>query len=552
MANILLVEPDYKNKFPPIGLMKIASYHRNKGDYVEFYKGKAPYLKISNIDRVYITTLFTFYYDISVDTIKHYLNYIPKNNIFIGGIAATLLADTFKKELKVNNIIEGQLYSSSLIGFSDNVNIDNLPLDYDILDDISYEYPAGNNFFIYTTRGCPRKCPFCAVPSLEPEFKYTNNLISQINHIRNTYGDKRNVLILDNNILYTTELESIIKDLNYLGFLNNTLNFVYPHQVNILIGKIRRRRQFSLSTFKQEEELRSFLKNFKRRIKNNKLKNKYSLIVDKIKKEEDIFYTVLKYKNEIDPIVEKYRFKNKLQRYVDFNQGLDCRLLNEKRMKILSKIPVKPFRISYDNIKITKKYKIAFNLSYKYGVKYYSNYMLYNYKDIPQDLWKRLHNTIKLYETKTDIQGFSFPMKYTPIDIKNRDFISTKWNKKYLSGLNVILNVTKGVVAKELDFFYKAFGKNDSDFIKILTMPNEFIKYRVFFEDKGYINIWNNLYKMLSVDEKQELLDCLNDNQSDPSEKVLKILKMYEITKNSLLKYKEKDKFENVIEYVNY
>ena len=39
MEKILLVEPDYKNKFPPIGLMKIASYHRWKKDYVEFYKG---------------------------------------------------------------------------------------------------------------------------------------------------------------------------------------------------------------------------------------------------------------------------------------------------------------------------------------------------------------------------------------------------------------------------------------------------------------------------------------------------------------------------------
>jgi len=43
MERILLVEPDYKNKFPPIGLMKIASYHRRKKDYVEFYKGNAPY-----------------------------------------------------------------------------------------------------------------------------------------------------------------------------------------------------------------------------------------------------------------------------------------------------------------------------------------------------------------------------------------------------------------------------------------------------------------------------------------------------------------------------
>ncbi len=37
--NILLIEPDYKNKYPPIGLMKIATYHRMLGDKVTFYKG---------------------------------------------------------------------------------------------------------------------------------------------------------------------------------------------------------------------------------------------------------------------------------------------------------------------------------------------------------------------------------------------------------------------------------------------------------------------------------------------------------------------------------
>ena len=36
---ILLVEPNYKNKYPPMGLMKIATYYRNLGDDVKFFKG---------------------------------------------------------------------------------------------------------------------------------------------------------------------------------------------------------------------------------------------------------------------------------------------------------------------------------------------------------------------------------------------------------------------------------------------------------------------------------------------------------------------------------
>lgn len=38
--NILLIEPAYRNKFPPLGLMKIATYHRQRGDRVVFAKGR--------------------------------------------------------------------------------------------------------------------------------------------------------------------------------------------------------------------------------------------------------------------------------------------------------------------------------------------------------------------------------------------------------------------------------------------------------------------------------------------------------------------------------
>ena len=59
--------------------------------------------------------------------------------------------------------LQSLLTDSSILGLGDSVNIDILPLDYSILDDIVYKYPAGDNYFAYISRGCTNKCSFCAV-----------------------------------------------------------------------------------------------------------------------------------------------------------------------------------------------------------------------------------------------------------------------------------------------------------------------------------------------------------------------------------------------------
>lgn len=42
--------------------------------------------------------------------------------------------------------------------------------DYNILDEIYYKYLAHNAYFAYMTRGCVRRCPFCVVYVIEPEY----------------------------------------------------------------------------------------------------------------------------------------------------------------------------------------------------------------------------------------------------------------------------------------------------------------------------------------------------------------------------------------------
>ena len=54
--NILLIEPGYQNKYPPLGLMKLSAYHRVRGDNVRFVKGATPEILSQAWDRVYVTT----------------------------------------------------------------------------------------------------------------------------------------------------------------------------------------------------------------------------------------------------------------------------------------------------------------------------------------------------------------------------------------------------------------------------------------------------------------------------------------------------------------
>ena len=45
---ILLVEPNYSNKYPPMGLMKLSTYYKNLGDHVSFFKGNLRDLVLSD------------------------------------------------------------------------------------------------------------------------------------------------------------------------------------------------------------------------------------------------------------------------------------------------------------------------------------------------------------------------------------------------------------------------------------------------------------------------------------------------------------------------
>ena len=288
---VLLLEPNYKNKFPPIALMKLATYFKLQGDEVVFYKGDlrefvlnqianecveklnqidssikwklrtdkiAKYIKnrkqidldsikiqdskfskLINIwldcykkhfhsgeykkypkwDWVGVTTLFTFYWDITIETIEFAKSMVKDaNNLMIGGVLASIQS----KEIEETTGIKphcGTLHSPGDIDEGNQYIIDELPLDYSILDEIDYEYPDGGSFYSYATRGCIRKCPFCAVPILEPEYQPYLPLKERIERTRRLYGDQQNLLLVDNNVLASNRLQEIIEDVKSCGFI---------------------------------------------------------------------------------------------------------------------------------------------------------------------------------------------------------------------------------------------------------------------------------------------------------------------------------------------
>lgn len=542
MERILLIEPNYKNKYPPIGLMKIATYYKNKGDFVEFHKGLLPSESVKSFNKVLITTLFTFDFNVCIQTINYYIAIIGIENVYVGGIAATIMPEKFLEEIPNLKINTGQLTSSNSLGYADNVNIDILELDYDILWDVTYNYPASDSYFVYTTRGCPRKCDFCAVRILEPVFYDCDNIREQIARVDEKYGPKRNLLIMDNNILNSTRFKETVEEIVNLGFGVGNNKIKKTNKMKYMIRGLEERIKIGKKTTNILFHIREEFS----KIKVSRIKDKYKNLLKKIFKnindDTSLIKLIIMNKNEIEDFFSLYN-SHYISRYVDFNQGLDARFFTETIAEQLSRLSIRPCRIAFDDIKTQNKYIQAMTLATESGIRHFSNYLLYNYKDEPKDLWKRLEINIKFREkyAEKNISLFSFPMKYASIKHTDRNYVGINWNKKYLRAINVILNVTSGIVPKESDFFYKAFGKNENEFIEILSMPDDFIRYRSFFEDNRFTYLWKDYFHDLSTSEKQELLHFVSTNNSKElancsgcSEKVKKIIVFYTITKKKV------------------
>src|SRR5216684_3415482 len=74
--HVLLVEPDYYSRYPPLGLLKLAALHRFRGDTVELVRGEKHPLR--RPDEVYVTSLFTFAWRPVHRAVRYYKRLFPE------------------------------------------------------------------------------------------------------------------------------------------------------------------------------------------------------------------------------------------------------------------------------------------------------------------------------------------------------------------------------------------------------------------------------------------------------------------------------------------
>ncbi len=453
--NILLVEPGYKNKYPPLGLMKLAAYHGpyGKRDNVVFIKGdNDPRARSRVWDRVYVTTLFSFEWKEISKAIDYAVDLAGGNakKVFVGGIAASLMHDQFLAEVRWRGVrfikgllsdppakslqldeFEEELYAEDL----DGPPIEDLVPDYSILDQIagSYVYPVHDAYFAYASRGCVRKCHFCGVPKLEGAQRDAQSLTGLVKAIDERYGPRRDLMLMDNNVTASANFKNIIAEIRDLGFV---------------------------------------------------------------------------------PGAKLHRGRVPVQRRVDFNQGVDARILCKDVMYLeqMATICLKPLRIAFDHIGLRKPYETSIRMAHSVGLNDLSNYMLYNFHDTPADLYQRMRLNINLNQ-ELGCRIFSFPMRYQPTDMKTRAHVGEHWTKYQLRSMQIILQATHGIVSGSPDFFEQAFGRVEEEFADLLLRPQHFLFNRFWYERYGgraEFEAYMRAFNKLSASDKVDLVTLLS------------------------------------------
>jgi len=590
--SVLLLEPDYSNKYPPMGLMKLATYHRRQGWNVAFYKGDlkkfvaervalrcitvldevlpgnhfgrlfpevASYIKnkddkplkpfmdqMSNglldflkilseyrqvyvnngyfdwheWDRVLVTTLFTFYADKTIETIRFAQRLVSNDRIMVGGVMASVVPEYIKKQTGITPVT-GLLDTPSIMGDKPiDTNIDDLPLDYSILEEVDYVYPAADAYFAHTTRGCVNKCAFCAVPTLEPVYQSFRPLKDKLEFEKKMFGARSNLLLLDNNVFASASFSRIIDEIKACGFVPGArIPLSDPLE-------LCQRRLADKQVYNEKAWLRKAVicvQRFLSSLKNEDEKKLVAIALEKAHADRDWHGTskseVISLIKEIMPVWRRVHKGSWKVAVVDFNQGLDSRLSTKPDvMKKLAEIPIRPVRIAFDHWNLRGKYENAIKAAADANLTHMSNYILYNFRDSPEELYWRLRLNIALCE-ELSVNIYSFPMKYHPIHdpkwFSNRNYLGEHWCRKYIRFVQTVLIPTMGKIGTGKTFFLKAFGTTTDEFRELLLMPDFMIRNRWNCELSGMVDSWREALHCLNRDEQLRVAEYIKADEYD-------------------------------------
>jgi radical SAM superfamily enzyme YgiQ (UPF0313 family) len=194
MEKILLVEPEFplptKSKnhssFLPIGLLKLASYYRSKGNKIKLVRGNQN-LNIFKPDMVFVTSLFTYWSNYVKECVQYYRKIYPKTKITVGGIYASLMPEHCKEFTGCDEVFIGI-----------HPQAEKCTPAYDLVD-VNYQ-------IIHSSRGCFRKCPFCGTWKIEPKVEFKKSIKNEI--------QSNKLVFYDNNLLRNPYIKNILNEIS--------------------------------------------------------------------------------------------------------------------------------------------------------------------------------------------------------------------------------------------------------------------------------------------------------------------------------------------------
>ncbi|WP_288268520.1 cobalamin-dependent protein [uncultured Methanobrevibacter sp.] len=204
IKNVLLVEPNFPippksrnhSNFLPIGLLKIASYLREKNINIKLirFNEHQSTLDLNKEEKkeefipnlICITSIFTYWSKYVKNTVQYYKNKYENVPIIVGGIYASLMPKHCKEYTGCDDVILGTID-----------NAEKLIPAYDLVD-VNYQ-------ILHTSRGCIRKCGFCGTYIIEPEWKCKKSIKNEI--------IKKRLIFYDNNLLANPYIENILDEL---------------------------------------------------------------------------------------------------------------------------------------------------------------------------------------------------------------------------------------------------------------------------------------------------------------------------------------------------